>query len=178
MKLVILLMILSAMGQDNSNSIFDCKNAKNTANWYVVNDGVMGGLSEGSLVLNDSGNILYHGYVTTENNGGFSSIRHEFNTKDVSDFKEVILRVRGDGKTYQFRIKSDASQRYSYIKSFKTSGSWETIRLPLGSFYPSFRGNTLDKPNYPGEVMEEVAILIGNKRKERFSLEISNSYLE
>ncbi len=178
MKLGAFLIILSVMIQNDTSTIFDCKYTNHTLNWYAINDGVMGGLSEGTVTLNDAGNMLYKGYVTTENNGGFSSVRHQFNKKEVSKFDQVILRVKGDGKTYQFRIKSDASDRYSYIKSFKTTGSWETIRLSFDSFYPSFRGNILDKPNYSGAVMEEIALFIGNKRKENFSLEISKIYLE
>lgn len=178
MKAVIILLFLSVMCQDSTSYIFDFKNEKNTANWYVVNDGVMGGLSRGAMTINEKGNALFKGFVTTENNGGFSSIRYVFNEKDVSKFKHVFLRLKGDGKSYQFRIKEDRSQRYSYITTFTTSGEWETIKLPLAMFYPSFRGYQLNKSNFSGEVMEEIAILIGNKTKESFALEIEKIYLE
>ncbi len=178
MKLLANLLILVIMCQDNSLNIFDFSNTKNTSNWYVVNDGVMGGLSKGTMTINDAGNGLFKGYVTTENNGGFSSIRYAFNEMDVSKFKHVIVRLKGDGKSYQFRIKKNSSQRYSYITSFKTSGEWETIKMPFSDFYPSFRGYELDKANFSGDVMEEIAILIGNKIKESFSLEIEKIYLE
>lgn len=166
------------MNQESTLLISDFKNNNDLSTWHVVDDGVMGGLSQGSLILNNDGNAVYSGYVTTKNNGGFSSVQHNFNKKEVSKFRHVILKVKGDGKNYQFRIKSDASQPHYYIHSFKTSGNWETIKLPLDSFYPSFRGHTLDKPNYPGQVMERIALLIGNKREEDFSLEIAKIYLE
>ncbi len=178
MKLLGILLILSVMCQDNSSYIFDFKNKKNTSNWYVVDDGVMGGLSKGVMTINDAGNALFKGYVTTENNGGFSSIRYAFNEKDVSKFKHVILKLKGDGKSYQFRIKENRSQRYSFITSFKTSGEWETIKMPFSTFYPSFRGYEIDKANFSGAVMQEIAFLIGNKTKESFALEIEKIYLE
>ncbi len=178
MKHIAFLFILSIMCQDSPSNIFNFKNAKSTSNWYVINDGVMGGLSQGVLIINDVGNALFKGYVTTDNNGGFSSVRYAFDKKDVSKFEHIILKLKGDGKSYQFRIKEKSSQRYSYIASFKTSGDWETIKIPLSTFYPSFRGYKLDKVNYSGEVMEEIAILIGNKVKESFALEIENIYLE
>ena len=178
MKLISILLILSFMCQDNSSYIFDFKEAKNTSNWYIVDDGVMGGLSKGTISINDAGNALFKGYVTTENNGGFSSVRYSFDKKDVSKFKHVILKLKGDGKSYQFRIKENSSQRYSYITTFQTSGDWETIKIPFSAFYPSFRGYELDKANFSGEVMEEVAFLIGNKTKESFALEIEKIYLE
>lgn len=178
MKAVIILLFFSVMNQDSSSYIFDFKNEKNFSNWYVVDDGVMGGLSQGTFTSTDSGNALYSGIVRTENNGGFSSVRFGFETKDVSDYKFVKLKVKGDGKSYQFRIKDDRSQRYSYITTFTTSGAWETINLPLAVFYPSFRGYQVNKPNFSGEKIEEIAILIGNKTRESFSLEIEKIYLD
>lgn len=178
MKVVILLLFICIMDQDNTLLITDFKNKGDISDWYVVDDGVMGGLSQGTFTSTDSGNALYTGTVRTENNGGFSSVRYGFETKDVSKYEFVTLRVKGDGKSYQFRIKEDRSQRYSYITSFTTSGEWETIKLPLAMFYPSFRGNQLNKPNFSAEVMEEIAILIGNKTKESFALEIEKIYLE
>ena len=125
------------MFQDSTFYIFDFKKENNTSNWFVVNDGVMGGLSKGSLLINELGNGLFKGFVTTDNNGGFSSVRYKFNRKNVSNFEHIILNIKGDGKTYQFRIKENSSQRHSYIKTFKTSGKWEIIKIPLNSFYPS-----------------------------------------
>ena len=178
MKAVIILLFLSFMCQDSSSYIFDFKNEKDFSNWYVVDDGVMGGLSQGTFTSADSGNALYGGIVRTENNGGFSSVRYGFKTKDVSKYEFVTLKVKGDGKSYQFRIKEDRSQRYSYITTFTTSGAWETIKLPLAMFYPSFRGYQLNKPNFSGEKIEEIAILISTKTRASFSLEIEKIYLE
>jgi len=178
MKLIAMLVMISIMYQDSSSSIFDSKQVKDLSDWYVVDDGVMGGLSRGQISMNDSGNCVFNGYVTTENNGGFSSIRYRFAKRSVSEFKHIILKVKGDGKSYQFRIKDNSRQRYSYISTFKTSGDWETIKIPFNTFYPGFRGYKLEKPNFSGDVMEEIAILIGNKVKESFSLEIEKIYLE
>jgi hypothetical protein len=178
MKILISLLFLSVILQGGSGSIYDFKKEKSTSNWYVVNDGVMGGLSKSKISINDSGNAVFNGYVTTENNGGFASVRHTFNKKIVDEYEHIVLKVKGDGKTYQFRIKEKSSQRYSYTTSFQTTGEWEIIKIPFDSFYPSFRGYDLDIPNYTGEIMEEIAILIGNKRKESFSLEIENIVLE
>jgi len=178
MKLIIVLIALTFMYQDSTPNIFNFKDIQKTTNWYVVNDGVMGGLSEGNITINEAGNGLFKGYVTTENNGGFSSVRYAFNKKDVSKFNHVVLKLKGDGKSYQFRIKDNSSARYSYIAAFITSGEWETIKIPLNTFYPSFRGYKLNKANFSGDFMEEIAFLIGNKVKESFALEIENIYLE
>ena len=82
----------------------------------------MGGLSKGNISLSKEGNALYTGFVTTENNGGFSSLRHAFDKRNIEDYTHIVLHIKGDGKVYQFRIKEDKNQRYSYVKNFKTSG--------------------------------------------------------
>lgn len=138
----------------------------------------MGGLSKGKIALSEKGTAIFEGFITTENSGGFSSVKHSFTKKDVSNFKSVVLRVKGDKKDYQFRLKEHLDQPFSYIQEFQTSGEWENISILLASFYPSFRGNTLNMPNYNGEFMEEVTFLIGNKKKEYFTLEIERIWLE
>jgi len=70
------------------------------------------------------------------------------------------------------RIKNRAGDYYSYIAYFTTTGEWHDIRIPLKDMYPSFRGRTLDMPNFEGGKIEEFALLIGNKREEAFSIEI------
>ena len=54
-------------------------------NWGIVNDGVMGGISQSNIYLNEENNIIFAGNVSLENNGGFASIRRGF---DGSQLKE------------------------------------------------------------------------------------------
>lgn len=178
MKLITVIFILSVMCQDNSSNIYDFKEKMNSDDWIVLDDGVMGGLSKGTMSMNETGKALFKGNVSTENNGGFSSVRHTFDKRDVSKFKHVLVKVRGDGKSYQFRIKESTSQRHAHIATFSTTGDWETIKIPFDSFYASFRGYQLDMPNYSGNEMEEIAFFIGNKTNESFALEIEKIYLE
>jgi len=162
----------------SDNTIFDFNKNSNMTNWRIIDDGVMGGLSQGSMILNIEGHAVYSGFVTTENNGGFSSVRYNFETKDVSKYNYVVLRIKGDGKPYQFRIKQNRYDRHSYINYFDTTGEWQEIKIPLDSFYPSFRGYKLDIPNFESDSIEEIAFLIGNKKKEDFKLIIDSITLE
>ncbi len=158
--------------------IYDFSQHSTSDAWHVVNDGVMGGLSKAKIFLNTKGNGVFEGFITTENNGGFSSVKHSFAKKNVSNYKTVLLRIKGNSKTFQFRIKESLDQVHSFIQEFQTSGDWETLSIPLESFYPSFRGNTLNMPNFNGAFIEEVTFLIGNKKKEFFTLEIERIWLE
>ncbi|MBT8177559.1 MAG: CIA30 family protein [Eudoraea sp.] len=158
--------------------IYDFNPSSTLNDWYVVNDGVMGGLSQGRLELSEDGHGLFYGRVSLENNGGFTSIRYPFGTKKVTGYTYLVLRVKGDGKRYQIRVKPKTSLYYSYIAYIETSGAWETLRIPMREMYPVFRGNRLKLPNYEAEELQEIGILIGNKEAEEFRLEIDTIYLD
>lgn len=155
-----------------STMLFDFSGKCDLQNWQIVDDGVMGGLSEGNASLNEAGHLEYFGSVSLENNGGFSSLRYRFDTENVEDFTAFSIRLKGDGKRYQFRAKTSSGDWYSYIQHFETSGKWETVEIKMADMYPGFRGRELDMPNYPGISMEEIAFLISNKKAEDFRLEI------
>ena len=150
--------------------IFDFSTKSDLNNWQVVNDGVMGGTSRSKFYLNSEGHGCFDGTVSLENNGGFCSVRYEFNRIALDKNKIICLRIKGDGKDYQFRVKTKKSDAHSYIYPFRTSGEWQNIEIPVTEFYPSFRGRKLDIPNYDGSNLEEIAFLIGNKKEENFQL--------
>lgn len=159
-------------------TLFDFNFESNIRNWKIVDDVVMGGRSDGNFKINDTGYGEFSGYVSLKNNGGFSSVRYNFNTVSSSNFKSFQLRIKGDGNSFQFRVKSSNRQRFSYIYTFNTSGDWETISIPFNKMEPAFRGYKLDQPNFDGLQMEEIAFLIGNKKEQSFKLFIDSIILE
>ncbi|MGV6832219.1 MAG: CIA30 family protein [bacterium] len=178
MKFYLFLFLVFMSVPQQEITIYNSSNTDSINNWMVVDDGVMGGLSQGNISLSDEGHAVFSGFVTTENNGGFSSIRYAFKEFDVNDHTYLVLRVKGDGSKYQCRLKDDYYQRYTYVSSFETTGEWQTIKLPLAEFYPYFRGYVLDMPNFPKKTLAQIGILIGNKRKEKFHLEIESISLQ
>ncbi|MDG1660584.1 MAG: CIA30 family protein [Winogradskyella sp.] len=159
-------------------TLFDFNFESNIRNWKIVDDVVMGGRSNGNFKINDTGYGEFSGDVSLKNNGGFSSVRYNFNTVSSSNFKSFQLRIKGDGNSFQFRVKSSNRQRFYYIYTFNTSGDWETISIPFNKMEPAFRGYKLDQPNFDGLQMEEIAFLIGNKKEQSFKLFIDSIILE
>lgn len=153
-------------------TIFDFNKGSDLSGWNIVNDVVMGGRSSGTFELNHEGNGLFTGSVSLENNGGFSSVRYRFSSNYIDDYKKFVIRLKGDNKTFQFRVKTNSNDYYSYIFYIATSDEWQTIEIPFNEMYPSFRGMKLNQPNYPGESIGEIGFLFGNKKAEDFRLEI------
>ena len=176
MLYLVLLMTLS--NSINPITIFDFKKNSNINNWNIVNDDVMGGRSSSNFTINDKGFGEFSGIVSLENNGGFSSLRHKFQPLKVNEGNKISIKIKGDGKNYQLRIKDKSGNYYSYISTFKTSGEWEKIRIPIKDMYPSFRGRKLNSPNFSHENIEEIVFLIGNKKNESFKLLIDTIELE
>lgn len=158
--------------------LFDFNKDCDLNNWYIMDDVVMGGRSEGNFSINKEGNGVFSGTVSLENNGGFSSLRYAFSAKDIQGQQYCKIRLKGAKKRYQFRVKSSSQDRHAYIHYFETSGDWETISIPLAEMYPSFRGRRLDMDNFPIEQLAEISFLVGNKKAESFELELDWIRLE
>ncbi len=143
--------------------------------WNAVNDGVMGGLSKGTAKIED-GILHFSGTLSLENNGGFSSVRTSGSGFDLSAAQSMILRVKGDGRDYQLRLSTNAryrESRISYGATFATKADeWIEVRIPFSSLKPSYRGTKLDGPPLDLSKIEEIGLLIGDKRTGDFSLKV------
>ena len=175
LNILIIFNSITLMSQDN---IFNFEKNKDLKQWFIVNDDVMGGISESNLSTIEDGDGIFQGYISIENNGGFCSIRHNLSRKYIGNKNVLKLKIKGDGKDYQIRIKADRNDYFSYIVTFKTTGEWEEIEIPLKEMYPSFRGRELNMQNFNNNYFEQIAFLVGNKRNEKFKLIIDRITLE
>ncbi|MFT5755283.1 MAG: NADH dehydrogenase [ubiquinone] 1 alpha subcomplex assembly factor 1 [Flavobacterium sp.] len=174
MKILIVLLIAFM----NTTIIYDFNKDSSKNDWRIIDDGVMGGESQGKFYIDTDGNGVFEGTISLENNGGFSSLRYQFDKINTKKDSKIKIRLKGDGKEYQFRIKDKYNSYYSYITTFKTSGEWQTVEIKLSDLYPSFRGRKLDLPNFESDSFEEVVFLIGNKKNESFQLLLDKIELE
>ena len=143
--------------------------------WRIVNDGVMGGLSKGKVSFSKEGTMKFQGTLSLENNGGFSSVRSTDLDLDLSSNKGLAMRVKGDGRTYQVRLSTDARYRSSEVgfrAEFPTAkGKWTTVSVPFGSLVPSWRGRELDN-EFDASNIKRLTFLLGDKKPGPFKLEV------
>ncbi|WP_420319140.1 CIA30 family protein [Ekhidna sp.] len=109
--------------------------------WYIINDGVMGGLSKGNMVETDDG-VLFYGEVSLKNNGGFSSFRSPWESYDLTNYSKVSIRYKSEGIKKAFVMETD--KRF-YIPNFKvslpSSSEWVTKEFKLVDFKQYRLGN-------------------------------------
>lgn len=142
--------------------------------WRIQNDVVMGGRSESQLKMTEDSMAHFSGRVSLENNGGFCSIHQTVEKEPFSiskDSKSFLIALKGDGKAYNFRIRTPKG-RHSYAYTFptKSDGNWETVTIPFDLMEATYRGEEVDLPNYAGENVVEMQLLIGNKKAEPFEI--------
>jgi len=159
-------------------TLFDFSENSAPDSWQVEDDRVMGGVSQGKFDITKEGHGHFHGFVTTESNGGFSSIQRPMEKVDLGEATTIKIRVKGDGKTYKFRIKDDQDTYYSYQQAFDTSCEWQTVSLPLQDFSATYRGREVDVPNFNKNSIEFIRFMIANKKKQEFSLLIDKVWVE
>ena len=153
----------------HAKKIYDFNKEQNIRDWQVVDDVVMGGRSLGSFTLDENGNGLFNGFISLDNYGGFSSIRL-WKEEKVDNYQYIVMKVFGDNKLYQLRIRSSYYDRHVYVKEFFAKNEWSEIKIALNSMQPQFRGRKLRMRNFNSDSIVEIGILIGNKVEEKFSL--------
>ena len=149
--------------------------ADETAAWRSVNDVVMGGRSASRLAATNDGTGRFEGTVSLENNGGFASVRRMLGPVDLGDFAGLALRVRGDGRRYRLRLRTD--ERYDGIAwqaRFDTRpDAWTVVILPFGEFEPSYRGR---RPAGAGPLdtrrVTQLGLMIAARQAGDFELEL------
>jgi len=142
--------------------------------WYVQNDNVMGGRSEGGFNILDS-ELVFSG-TTNTNGGGFSSIRTQRFSKDLSQYTGIRVKVRTDGRKYTWSIQTDAQwqgRQISYWADFETNpDEISEIDIPFSKFAPQFRGLKLDGPRLDPSKITEFALYQYDKTDGPFELRL------
>ncbi len=145
--------------------------------YAIVNDGVMGGRSNSELKVSQQ-KVRYQGDVSLENNGGFASVRmlwpFKINVTD-DELTMAILKVKGDGLTYQFRLRTNRGfDGAAYSFSFNTQADQQqTVHIPIDQFIPTFRGRTLrDMPELKFSDVQQMGILVADSQEGQFELDL------
>ena len=176
MKFILTLMFI-ALTSNASDTIplLDTNGKTSKIKWNIVNDTVMGGRSSSRWSKNSSA-LSFEGFLSLENNGGFASVRHDLNNINLSSTEGIFIKVKGDGRKYQFRIRSQASRWANYSQEFKTKkDTVQSFFLPYKDFKPSWRGRSVrNVPTLTGKDVRGIGFLLGDKVQGKFKLEILN----
>ncbi len=141
--------------------------------WQIVNDGVMGGISTSNFRVFDNATSSFQGNLSLANNGGFASMRAYYNSS-LEGISKIKISVKGDGKRYIFRVRTDEVYWAAYGISFETiKDEWIDYEFQLKDFIPTSRGYQLkNMPNLNELDIREIGFMISDKQEGTFQLSI------
>ncbi len=166
---------LSLMAGDTTKLLFEFTGADAAKEWQTVNDGVMGGVSDGKFTITDQKTLEFYGTLSLENNGGFASVRSKAKKLGLQRGDVLVARVRGDGRDYSMNLYVPRPQiAFSYRATVKTKkDEWIEVTLPLDKFEATSFGRVVKDagPVDPAEV-KALGFLLGDKKTGPFKLEV------
>lgn len=147
--------------------------------WNIINDSVMGGVSSSSVSY-DNKVATFSGELSLDNNGGFASTRARLTAKVPAKATHVNIRVKGDGRQYQLRLRtSNDWDAAAYSRTFKTeSGKWLTYQFSAAEFIALFRGQQVKAPELKLTDVKQIGFLLADKQQGPFSLSFKSILLD
>jgi len=144
--------------------------------WRIVDDRVMGGRSRGKMAINADGILSFSGNLSLENNGGFSSVRSGNVTLDLSDAEGLIVRVKGDGRTYEAHLSTLARFRgreITFVGMLPTKkGEWTEVKVPFSELEGDFRGRRLEDAKFDPSEVRRITLELVDKKPGAFELQV------
>ena len=159
----------------HKNLRIDFGEATGGQDWMIVNDTVMGGLSNSKMTFTKN-SLVFKGELSLKNNGGFASIRSSNQKLDLSKYITVKVRFRSTGRDFALRFaSSDLYYKPNYKNTFSSSsGEWEIVELKISDFKEYTLGEISDvnvsKDKF--ESIKRIGIIISDKKEGAFEIEI------
>ena len=147
----------------------DFSNPNTLRDSWIVNDGVMGGVSQSSLRQDEDG-MFFEGMISLENNGGFASMRSSVRFPQGTQLIELI--AKGDGKRYKLVLRTELAPRVTYVADFIALPTWQTYRFNLSQFKSTFRGRDVNAPTLSFSDVIDFGILISNNQAGSFAIQL------
>jgi monofunctional biosynthetic peptidoglycan transglycosylase len=163
------------MSAEETKVLFDFAGADAAKEWQNINDGVMGGVSEGKFKITDKKTLEFYGTLSLENNGGFASVRTKARKLGLEKGDVLLVRLRGDGREYSMNLHVPRPlTAFSYRATVQTKkDEWIEVKLPLDKFVATSFGRVVKDagPVDPGEV-NGLGFLLGDKKAGPFKMEV------
>jgi len=142
--------------------------------WYTVDDVVMGGVSSSRVEIIEPNTLFFSGSMSLENNGGFTSVRSDWNIEDLSGYDGILLRVLGDGKIYRLRIRTEETGGdIPYNGAFETTlEKWIQVYVPFAKMVPTYRGIVMDVGQLDVTSIGSFGFMLSDKQEGDFELQV------
>ncbi|MFN0051838.1 MAG: CIA30 family protein [Planctomycetales bacterium] len=169
------------MAEDTQITLFDFTEADAAKEWQTVNDGVMGGVSEGKFKITDKKTMEFFGTLSLANNGGFASVRSNAKKLGLEKGDTLVAKVKGDGREYTLNLYLNKPLiAFTYRATVQTrKDEWIEVKVPLDKFgATSFGRPVKDAGAVKPEEVNALGFTLGDKRAGPFRMEVEWIKLE
>ncbi len=161
--------------------LFAFPGADSAKEWQTINDGVMGGVSDGKFKITETKTLEFYGTLSLENNGGFASVRTRASQLGLAKGDTVVAKIRGDGRDYTLNLYVNKPLvAFSYKATVQTKkDEWIEIKVPLDKFEATSFGRVVKDagPVDPKDV-NSLGFMLSDKKAGSFKLEIESIQVE
>jgi len=171
---LVTLLLVQAVAEQTLRPLFDFAGPEAAQQWQVVNDGVMGGVSDGRFRITPEDTLEFFGTLSLENNGGFASVRTKPADLDINAGDDLVIRAKGDGREYVLNLYTKSRRMaFSYRAPLPTvMNEWTEVAVPLEDFIPTSFGNRVQGmgPVEPNEITSH-GFMFSDKKAGPFKME-------
>ena len=175
LPLLLAVFLMQAVAEKPLQHLLDFAGTDPAQKWQAVNDGVMGGVSDGRFRITPDKTMEFSGRLSLDNNGGFASVRTKPTDFDIKSGDTLVVRVRGDGREYVLNIYTKSRRTaFSYRAPLPTTkDEWTEVSVPLVEFIPTSFGNRVQGmgPVEPDQI-NSLGFMLSDKKPGPFKLEV------
>ncbi len=163
------------VGGEPTRTLFDFGEPRANNTWGTLNDGVMGGVSDGRWRITTDKTLLFSGTLSLQNNGGFASVRSQPRDLGLAEGDSLVVRVRGDGREYSVNLYVPTNRTaFSFRAPLETTaGKWQETVIPVSAFYATSFGRRVAEKVDAAKV-NSIGFLLGDKKAGPFKLEVAS----
>jgi monofunctional biosynthetic peptidoglycan transglycosylase len=172
---VLLALVAQAVAPEALRPLLDFAGPDAAQQWQAVNDGVMGGVSDGRFRITAEKTLEFFGMLSLENNGGFASVRTKPTDLDINVGDTIVVRVKGDGREYVLNIYTKSRRMaFSYRAPLPTvKDEWTEVKVPLEDFIPTAFGRRVEGmgPVEPSQI-SGLGFMLADKKPGEFQMHV------
>ena len=173
--LLVAVLFMQATAERSLLPLLDFTGSEAAEKWQAVNDGVMGGVSDGRFKVTPEKTLEFFGNLSLENNGGFASVRTKPADFDIKAGDTLVIRVKGDGRDYVLNIYTQSRRMaFSYRAPLPTTkDEWQEVEIPLADFIPTAFGRRVQGmgPVEPDQI-NGLGVMLSDKKPVPFKMEV------
>jgi len=151
----------------------DFTNGESQLSWFAVNDGVMGGLSQGAVSL-ASGALLHAGVINT-NGGGFSSVRAGLPEDALVGYTRLQIRLNTFGRQYAVNFGDNRYRSVSHraLLPANPGDTWQEVFIDFDQTLPTRIGFQVDAEPFAASAINELSLILSDGADGPFRMEVA-----